>query len=161
MARTDDVMNVAGHRLSSGQIEQVVASHPCVAECAIFGVADAIKGQLPLALVVLSHKASEASMDGTTADSAGSSQDASVETRVSREVRAAVRSEVGHVASLAAVGVVKALPKTRSGKILRGVLQKAADGTPYRLPGTIADASVMEPILKTLKTIGYARDKAQ
>ncbi|MEJ0070391.1 MAG: propionyl-CoA synthetase [Pseudomonadota bacterium] len=138
MARTDDIINVAGHRLSTGGMEEVLASHPDVAECAVIGVADAIKGQLPLGFVVL--KAGVARPDAD----------------IVREVVALVRERIGPVASFKTATVVKRLPKTRSGKILRGTMQKIADGLDYKPPATIDDPAILDEIGDSLKTVGYA-----
>ena len=130
MGRTDDVINVAGHRLSTGSIEAVLAAHPAVAECAVVGVADEIRGQVPRGFVVLK---SGASADG-----------------LAQELVAAVREEIGPVAALQRVDVVPALPKTRSGKILRKTMRGIADGRDEPIPSTIEDPSVLEvlrPIL--------------
>ncbi|MBV8168073.1 MAG: AMP-binding protein, partial [Alphaproteobacteria bacterium] len=139
MARTDDIINVAGHRLSTGGMEEVLASHPDVAECAVIGVADAIKGQVPLGFVVL--KAGVARPDAD----------------ICREVVALVRERIGPVASFKTATVVKRLPKTRSGKILRGTMQKIADGQVYRMPATIDDPIILDEIGATLKLVGYAK----
>ena len=139
MARTDDIINVAGHRLSTGGMEEVLASHPDVAECAVIGVADAIKGQVPLGFVVL--KAGVARSDAD----------------ICKEVVALVRDRIGPVASFKTATVVKRLPKTRSGKILRGTMQKIADGQEYRMPATIDDPAILDEIGVTLKTVGYAK----
>ena len=131
MGRIDDVINVAGHRLSTGSIEAVLAAHPAVAECAVIGVADEIKGQVPRGFVVLK---SGASADG-----------------LAEELVAAVREEIGPVAALQRVDVVPALPKTRSGKILRKTMRGIADGRDEPIPSTIEDAGVLEalgPILR-------------
>ena len=126
MGRTDDVINVAGHRLSTGALEAVLAAHPAVAECAVIGVADEIKGQVPRGLVVLS---AGASADGLAA-----------------ELVAAVRHEIGAVACFQTVDVVPALPKTRSGKILRKTMRGIADGRDEPVPSTIEDAAVLEAL---------------
>ena len=128
MGRVDDVMNIAGHRLSTGQLEEVVADHPAVAECAVVGVADAEKGQVPLGLVVLK--------DGVNQDAAA----------LQRELVAAVREGVGAFANFKRTVVVPRLPKTRSGKILRQTLRKLIDGEPYTTPSTIEDAAVLPEI---------------
>ena len=128
MGRTDDVINVAGHRLSTGEMEEIVAAHPAVAECAVIGVTDELKGQLPLGLVVLK--------DGVT-QSHG---------EVEKELVSAVRSSIGAVASFNKALVVDRLPKTRSGKILRATLRKIADGEPYTAPSTIEDPAVLAEI---------------
>lgn len=128
MGRTDDVINVAGHRLSTGAMEAVVASHPAVAECAVIGVRDELKGQVPRAFVVLKA--------GVLADGR----------EIQDQVVGAVREQIGPVAALKQVVVVPALPKTRSGKILRRTMRGIADGRPEPVPGTIEDASVLEAI---------------
>jgi propionyl-CoA synthetase len=132
MGRTDDVINVAGHRLSTGSMEAVVAAHPLVAECAVLGVHDDIKGQVPRALVVLK---------------AGAEIDPDV---LSAEIVLAVRTEIGPVASLKSVIIVPALPKTRSGKILRKTMRAIADGRDEPVPSTIEDLSVLEIITPLL-----------
>jgi len=138
MARTDDVINVAGHRLSTGQLEEVLAMHPDVAECAAVGVADQLKGQLPLGLVVL-----KAGVDRPHAD-------------IIREVVQLVRHEIGAVASFKIAAVVDRLPKTRSGKILRGTIRKIADGEPYTMPATIDDPEILDEVAEALRGLGYA-----
>jgi propionyl-CoA synthetase len=132
MGRTDDVINVAGHRLSTGAIEAVLATHPAVAECAVIGVADEIKGQVPRGFVVLK---------------AGASADGLTEALVD-----AVRTNIGAVASLKRVDVVAALPKTRSGKILRKTMRGIADGRPEAPPSTIEDISVLDELTPVLKS---------
>jgi propionyl-CoA synthetase len=133
MGRTDDVINVAGHRLSTGTLEAAIAGHPAVAECAVIGVADALKGQLPRALVVLKG--------GVDADP----------DTVVRECVQRVRDEVGAVAALRRVDVVPALPKTRSGKILRKTMRELADGTEPVVPSTIEDAGVLDALRPVLR----------
>ncbi|WOJ94360.1 propionyl-CoA synthetase [Congregibacter variabilis] len=128
MARTDDVINVAGHRLSTGAMEEVLAAHPDVAECAVIGVADALKGQLPLGLIVLS--------DGVERDYSD----------IVTEIIASVRENIGPVAVFKQCYVVKRLPKTRSGKILRATMRSIADKQPYRVPATIDDPAILEEI---------------
>ena len=135
MGRTDDVLNVAGHRLSTGSIEAALAGHPAVAECAVIGVADDFKGQIPRGLVVLKG-GYDASTDGD---------------RIVAELVKRVRDEVGAVASLRQVDIVPALPKTRSGKILRKTMREIADGKTPTIPGTIEDASVLDALADTLK----------
>jgi propionyl-CoA synthetase len=132
MGRIDDVINVAGHRLSTGAMEQVIAAHPAVAECAVVGVADALKGQLPRAFVVL-----KAGVDTSPA-------------QVRDELVALVRAEIGPVAALRQADVVAALPKTRSGKILRSTLRAMADGREVTVPSTIDDASVLTQFAELL-----------
>lgn len=136
MGRTDDVLNVAGHRLSTGSIEAALAGHPDVAECAVIGVADELKGQLPRGLVVL-----KGGVDGS--GEAGE--------RIRRELVQRVRDEVGAVAALRQVDIVAALPKTRSGKILRKTMREIADGRTPTVPGTIEDASVLETLTPVLR----------
>jgi propionyl-CoA synthetase len=137
MARTDDIINVAGHRLSTGAIEEVLAAHPDVAECAVFGVADGLKGQLPLGLVVLKA--------GVTRP-----HDA-----IAREAVQLVRERIGPVAAFKTVVVVDRLPKTRSGKILRGTMRHIADGEAYAVPATIDDPVVLDEIAAALVDAGY------
>ena len=137
MTRTDDIINVAGHRLSTGGIEEVVAAHPDVAECAVMGVADPLKGQVPLGLVVL--KAGAARPEETVAN----------------EVVALVRERIGPVASFKTALVVDRLPKTRSGKILRGTMRRIADGEDYRVPATIDDPAILDEIEAALGRVGY------
>lgn len=138
MTRTDDVINVAGHRLSTGSIEEVLASHPDVAECAVIGVQDALKGQLPLGLMVLKAGAA-------TAPAA-----------VVGQAVALVRERIGPVAAFKTAAIVPRLPKTRSGKILRGTMQKIADSEPHATPATIDDPAILEEIAEVLRTVGYA-----
>ena len=129
MGRTDDVINVAGHRLSTGAMEEVLASHPDVAECAVVGAADALKGQVPLGLVVLKA--------GVARDDARRSW---------RELVALVRERIGPVASFKDALVVARLPKTRSGKILRGSIRRLADGQAAPPPPTIDDPAILDEI---------------
>lgn len=133
MGRTDDVINVAGHRLSTGALEEVIAAHPDIAECAVIGIADALKGQLPLGLAVLKSGVERPEED------------------ISRELIALVREKIGPVAAFKKAIIVKRLPKTRSGKILRGTMRAIADGTPYKTPATIEDISVLGEIEAALK----------
>jgi propionyl-CoA synthetase len=133
MGRTDDVINVAGHRLSTGSIEAVLASHPAVAECAVIGVKDQLKGQLPRGLVVLK----------SGVDIAGKT--------LREELVSLVRRDIGPVASFREVAVVDALPKTRSGKILRKTMRGIADGRDEPVPSTIEDASVLDALRKVLR----------
>ena len=136
MARTDDIINVAGHRLSTGAMEEVVAEHPDVAECAVIGIADAMKGQIPCGFVVLN-----AGVDRAHAE-------------IEREVVALVRDRIGAVAVFRSVVTVKRLPKTRSGKILRGTMQKIADREDWTMPATIDDPSILDEIGAALKGKG-------
>ena len=137
MSRTDDIINVAGHRLSTGAMEEVLAAHPDVAECAVTGVADGLKGQVPLGFLVLN----------TDCDRG---HDAVV-----KEVVQLVRERIGPVASFKVAVVVNRLPKTRSGKILRGTMQKIADGESYKVPPTIDDPVILDEIAVALKSIDY------
>jgi propionyl-CoA synthetase len=139
MTRTDDVINVAGHRLSTGAMEEVLAAHPDVAECAVIGVADQLKGQVPLGLIVL-----KSGVDRPHDE-------------IVAEVRALVREKIGPVAAFKNATVVKRLPKTRSANMLRKVMRNIADSKEYRTPPTIDDASSLPEIEEALKTIGYAR----
>ncbi|PKW27617.1 propionyl-CoA synthetase [Phycicoccus duodecadis] len=138
MGRTDDVLNVAGHRLSTGSIEAALAGHPAVAECAVIGVADELKGQVPRGLVVLKADV-DAAADGE---------------RIRAELVQRVRDEVGAVASLRQVDIVAGLPKTRSGKILRKTMREMADGRTPVVPGTIEDASVLDTLAPVLRPPG-------
>lgn len=139
MSRTDDIINVAGHRLSTGGMEEVLSSHPDVAECAVVGAADQLKGQVPLGFVVLKAGVSRPEGD------------------IQREIVALVREKIGPVAAFKQVVVVKRLPKTRSGKILRGTMQKIADAQEFRMPATIDDPSILTEIEQALVPVGYAR----
>jgi propionyl-CoA synthetase len=139
MARTDDIINVAGHRLSTGAMEEVLASHPDVAECAVVGVADELKGQLPLGFLVLKAGV-ERSHD-----------------EIAAEAVRMVRDRVGPVASFKTAIVVERLPKTRSGKILRGTMRRIADGEEYTTPATIDDPAILDEVHDALTGIGYAR----
>ncbi len=137
MARTDDVINVAGHRLSTGSMEEVLASHPDVAECAVIGASDPLKGQLPVGFICLNR--------GCTRDHA----------EIIDECVRLVRRKIGPVAAFKAAVVVERLPKTRSGKILRGIMARIADGAEYRLPATIDDPAILDEITDGLSSIGY------
>ena len=139
MARTDDVINVAGHRLSTGAIEEVLANHPDVAECAVIGVSDDLKGQLPIGFLCLTSGVER--------------EHVVIET----ECVEMVRSQIGPVASFKNAVVVDRLPKTRSGKILRGTMVKIADNDEFKLPATIDDPVILEEIKEALMTIGYAK----
>ncbi len=139
MGRVDDVINVAGHRLSTGAMEEVIATHPDVAECAVMGATDDFKGQLPVGLVVL-----KAGVDRDESD-------------ITQELIQMVREQIGPIASFKSVVVVARLPKTRSGKILRGTMRKIADGAEYSMPSTIDDPATLGEIEEALKTIGYAQ----
>ncbi|MEP6913365.1 MAG: propionyl-CoA synthetase [bacterium] len=144
MSRTDDIINVSGHRLSTGGIEEVLASHPDVAECAVVGVADEIKGEVPLGLVVL-----KAGVDRVS--------DGSVNEGIVAELVQLVRDQIGPVACFKIATVVKRLPKTRSGKIVRGTIKKIADGAEYRVPPTIDDPAILDEITADLAALGYPR----
>ncbi|HEY0367365.1 MAG TPA: propionyl-CoA synthetase [Pyrinomonadaceae bacterium] len=139
MSRTDDIINVAGHRLSTGALEEVLAAHADVAECAVIGVADELKGEVPLGLVVLKM-------------GVGRSHEAIV-----AELIQLVREKIGPVASFKVATVVNRLPKTRSGKIVRGTIKKMADGVEYRIPPTIEDAAVIDEIRENLSVLGYPK----
>ncbi|HEX4825782.1 MAG TPA: propionyl-CoA synthetase [Candidatus Polarisedimenticolaceae bacterium] len=139
MSRTDDVINVAGHRLSTGVLEEVLAAHHDVAECAVFGAADEMKGEVPLGLVVL-----KAGVARPPAE-------------IVAELIEMVRERVGPVASFKVATVVKRLPKTRSGKIVRGTIKHIADGTPYHVPPTIDDPAILDEIKADLASLGYPR----
>lgn len=137
MSRTDDIINVAGHRLSTGGMEEVLAAHPDVAECAVIGVADELKGEIPLGTVVL-----KAGVDRPNEE-------------IVKELIQMVREKIGPVASFKIATVVKRLPKTRSGKILRGTMKKIADGEEYRMPATIDDPVILDEITNALSDLGY------
>ncbi|HSH43520.1 MAG TPA: propionyl-CoA synthetase [Arenicellales bacterium] len=139
MSRIDDVINVAGHRLSTGAMEEVLASHPDVAECAVLGAADEMKGQLPLGLVVLK---------------AGVDRD---ESEIINELVALVREQIGPVAAFKQAAIVQRLPKTRSGKVLRGTMRKIADGESYTAPATIDDPAILDEISESLQQLGYPK----
>ena len=136
MTRTDDVINVAGHRLSTGALEEVLAMHPDVAECAVTGIADALKGQVPLGFLCLKS--------GVKRE----------EQAVLKECVALIREHVGPVAAFRKAVVVERLPKTRSGKVLRGVLAKIADGEDYVFPATIDDPAILEEVENKLQSAG-------
>src|SRR5262245_1128084 len=138
MARTDDVINVAGHRLSTGQMEEVVARHKDVAECAVVGVADALKGQVPAGFIVLNAGVNRSPKD------------------IEGEVVKLVREEIGPVAAFKTVLTVKRLPKTRSGKILRGTMRQIADGEAWKMPATIDDPAILDEITGALQDRGLA-----
>ncbi len=141
MGRVDDVINVAGHRLSTGAMEEVIAMHPDIAECAVVGAADSFKGQLPLGFVVLK---------------AGVQRDGEA---IIAELVKMVRERIGAVASFKQAVIVKRLPKTRSGKILRGIMRKISDGETYSTPSTIDDPAILGEIAESLKPFGYAKNK--
>lgn len=133
MGRTDDVMNVAGHRLSTGAIEEVLVAHPDVSEAAAFGVADPTKGQLPMALVVLSSGV------------------AREHDEIRAELRRQVREKIGAIASLKDVRIAVRLPKTRSGKILRDPMRRIADGEQVEPPSTIDDPAALDEVRSLLR----------
>ncbi len=139
MARTDDVINVAGHRLSTGAIEEALAGHPDVAECAVMGAHDELKGQLPIGLVILND---------------GSSKDHQA---IEKELVARVRETIGPVAAFKSVAIVSKLPKTRSGKILRGTMRAIADSNDWKMPATIEDPSALNEVSDALQKLGYAK----
>ncbi len=139
MARTDDVINTAGHRLSTGALEEVLTEHPDIAECAVIGVNDDLKGQIPLGFICLN---------------AGVNTDP---TEIVAESIQSVRDKIGPVASFKTAIVVDRLPKTRSGKILRGTMLKIANGDNFSMPATIDDGAVLEEIKEALENIGYPK----
>jgi propionyl-CoA synthetase len=128
MGRTDDIINVAGHRLSTGAMEEVLTSHKDVAECAVIGAADALKGEVPIGFLVLK---------------AGVNRDRAA---IEKEVVDLVRERIGPVATFKTAVIVARLPKTRSGKILRGTMKKVADGTSFTMPATIDDPAILDEI---------------
>ena len=140
MARTDDIINVAGHRLSTGAMEEVIAGHPDVAECAVMGVEDSLKGQVPLGMLVLN-----AGVDRDHAE-------------LIKEVVQLVRDNIGPVAAFKTATVVQRLPKTRSGKILRGTMRAIADKKDYKVPATIDDDAILDEITASLGNIGYGKN---
>ncbi|WP_299924381.1 propionate-CoA ligase PrpE [uncultured Pelagimonas sp.] len=139
MARTDDVINVAGHRLSTGGMEEVLADHPDVAECAVIGVSDSLKGQMPMGFLCLNA--------GTT----------KADDEIVKEVIKLVREKIGPVAAFKLCCVVDRLPKTRSGKILRGTMVSIADSKEYKMPATIDDPVILDEIKVALQGLGYAK----
>ncbi|THH37088.1 propionyl-CoA synthetase [Aliishimia ponticola] len=139
MARTDDVINVAGHRLSTGGMEEVLAAHPDVAECAVIGVTDDFKGQLPVGFLCLNSGCNRPHEE------------------ITAEVVKLVREKIGPVAAFKLAVVVDRLPKTRSGKILRGTMVNIADGKEFKMPATIDDPAILDEIREALQTIGYAK----
>ncbi len=139
MGRMDDVINIAGHRLSTGAMEEVIATHPDVAECAVIGTDDQLKGQLPLGLFVLKEGVERTAED------------------IQKDLVRMVREEIGPIACLRETSVVDRLPKTRSGKILRGTMRSIANGKEYRMPSTIDDPTSLEEITSTLEVMGYPK----
>jgi propionyl-CoA synthetase len=140
MSRTDDIINVAGHRLSTGGMEEILSGHPAVAECAVIGVHDELKGQVPIGLVVL-----KAGVERAHAE-------------IVAELVARVRDQLGAVAAFKHACVVARLPKTRSGKILRSTMRAVADSAPYKVPPTIDDPAILAEIEAALRALGYARE---
>ncbi len=139
MGRTDDIINVAGHRLSTGGMEEILSAHPDVAECAVVAAPDALKGEVPVGFVVL-----KAGVDRLAED-------------VSTELVRSIRDTIGAVASFKSAAVVSRLPKTRSGKILRGTMKKIAEGKSFATPATIDDPAILDEIGEALKKLGYPR----
>ena len=139
MARTDDVINVAGHRLSTGGMEEVLAAHPDVAECAVIGVSDTLKGQIPVGLVCLNNGTSTSHEE------------------ITKGCVKLVRDKIGPVAAFKLCCVVDRLPKTRSGKILRGTMVKIADGDDFKMPATIDDPAILDEIKTALESLGYTK----
>lgn len=139
MARTDDVINVAGHRLSTGAMEEVLANHPDVAECAVIGASDALKGQLPIGFVCLTKGVNRPHSE------------------IARECVQMIRDKIGPVAAFKTAAVVDRLPKTRSGKILRATMVKIADSEAFKLPATIDDPVILDEIKAALQALGYAQ----
>ena len=139
MARTDDVINVAGHRLSTGAMEEVLANHPDVAECAVIGVSDQLKGQLPLGFLCLSNGVNRPHSE------------------IVAECVQMMRDVIGPVAAFKLAVVIKRLPKTRSGKILRATMVKIADGEAFKMPATIDDPDILDEIKEALQSLGYAQ----
>jgi len=140
MSRIDDIINTAGHRLSTGGMEEVLSAHPDVAETAVIGVADELKGELPVGLVVLKSDVDRP------------------EEEIKAELVAMIREKIGPVASFKKVSIVQRLPKTRSGKVLRGIMRNIADSKEYKMPATIDDPRILGEIEQALKAIGYAKD---
>ena len=142
MGRTDDVINVSGHRLSTGEMEELVAKHPAIAECAVIGVHDGLKGQVPVGLLLLK--------DGVDIDHKD----------LEKELVAMIREQIGAIACFNRALVVDRLPKTRSGKILRAVLRKIANGEDYAMPSTIDDESILPEITEKMVDEGLAPEIA-
>ena len=141
MGRTDDIINVAGHRLSTGGMEEVLASHPDVAECAVLGVKDSLKGEVPCGFIVLKSGVNRPPEE------------------IEKECIALIREKIGPVASFRIAITVARLPKTRSGKILRGTIKKIADGDQWSMPATIDDPAILDEIGSALKTKGVGAGK--
>jgi propionyl-CoA synthetase len=142
MGRVDDVINVAGHRLSTGAMEEIIATHPDVAECAVFGVEDGLKGQVPVGLFVLKAGVTRSESD------------------IAVELVKMIRDRIGAIACFKQAAPVKRLPKTRSGKILRGTMRKIADGQTYSIPSTIDDPAILTEVADALRGVGYAKPVA-
>jgi propionyl-CoA synthetase len=140
MARTDDVINVAGHRLSTGAMEEVLANHPDVAECAVIGAADTLKGQTPVGFLCLTRGVNRSHDE------------------ITRECVKLIRDQIGPVAAFKLAVVVDRLPKTRSGKILRAIMVRIADGQDYKMPATIDDPAILDEIKTALQGIGLAKE---
>jgi propionyl-CoA synthetase len=140
MSRIDDIINTAGHRLSTGAMEEVLASHQDVAEAAVIGAHDALKGELPVGLVVL-----KSGVDRPEGD-------------IKAELVHMVRDKIGPVAAFKKVAIVDRLPKTRSGKVLRATMRKIADGQDYNVPPTIDDPVILDEVTEALRSIGYGKD---
>ena len=136
MSRTDDIINVAGHRLSTGGMEEVLSGHRDVAECAVIGVADALKGEVPCGFIVL-----KAGVNRSAAE-------------IEQECIGLIREKIGPVAAFKLAITVTRLPKTRSGKVLRGTMKRIADGRPWTMPATIDDPAVLDEIGEALKGKG-------
>ena len=139
MGRIDDVINVAGHRLSTGSMEEIISKHRDVAECAVLGVNDSLKGQVPIGFFVLKSGVTRSADE------------------IAAELVQMVRKELGALACFRQCAVVKALPKTRSGKILRATIRKIADGEDFEIPSTIEDASVLTGITESARILGYGK----
>ena len=139
MSRTDDIINVAGHRLSTGEMEEVLANHPDVAECAVISVSDELKGEIPLGVVVLNTGVKKSN------------------TEIIDQLISMIRNHIGPVASFKIATIVKRLPKTRSGKILRGTMKKIANGVEYKVPATIDDPEILDEIKNDFLLIGYPK----
>ena len=139
MSRTDDIINVAGHRLSTGGMEEVLAAHPDVAECAVLGIKDELKGEVPCGFIVLKAGVNRPPEE------------------IEKEIVALVRDKIGPVAAFKLAITVARLPKTRSGKILRGTIKKIADGDEWQMPATIDDPVILEEIGVALKGKGWGR----
>ena len=141
MARTDDVINTAGHRLSTGAMEEVLSGHPDIAECAVIGVNDDLKGQLPLGFICLNAGVNRKPLE------------------IINESVLLVREKIGPVASFKKAVIIERLPKTRSGKVLRGTMLKIANGEKFKVPATIDDPAILDEIEKALLEIDYPQKK--